>query len=67
MLKSFTPIVLLIACGSIGITFAMTHILQPKALWILFIGGTFLNIVGVILLYFKFQKLNKITSKRSKI
>ncbi|GEK34213.1 hypothetical protein [Kurthia sibirica] len=67
MLKKFTSIVLLIASGSIAITFAITHSLQPTVFWTLFIGGTVLNIGGVLLLNSKFRQLNKIEEKIKKI
>lgn len=62
MLKKFMPSVILIALGSLIITFSMTRQLEPTILWTLFFGGTFLNIFGIACLYRRFQQVDHITT-----
>lgn len=65
MLKKFMPSIILIALGSLIITFSMTKQLESTALWLLFLGGTALNIVGILLLYFKFQQTDHFTIEKN--
>lgn len=56
MIRLFIPSIVLVVVGSLCITFSMTKIMSETVFWSLFLGGTVLNIIGVIVLYIRFQK-----------
>lgn len=64
MLKKLLPSIILIIIGSLSITFSMTKQLDQSIIWIIFVGGTILNILGIGLLYLRFQQLDQIELKK---
>ncbi|AMX00247.1 hypothetical protein M2M59_14810 [Rummeliibacillus sp. G93] len=50
MLKGLPFYVVLIAIGSLSITFAVTRDIPMKMQWVLLIGGTLINIISLIAL-----------------
>lgn len=67
MLKRFIPSLVLVAVGAILVTFSMTKQMNDTMLWILFIGGTVINLVGILFLYIRFQQFeSSSTTKKEK-
>lgn len=64
MLKTLLPSIFLVIIGSLSITFSMTKQLEQSTIWIIFIGGTILNILGITLLYLRFQQLDQSELKK---
>lgn len=67
MFKGLTLYLVLIAIGSLSITFAVTKDISLKMQWFLLIGGTLLNIISLIaLMIFLAKSDSKTTKSKSK-
>ncbi|MBQ0139160.1 MAG: hypothetical protein KBT36_07685 [Kurthia sp.] len=65
MLKIFAPSLTLVILGSLLVTFSMTKQMSEKVLLTLLIVGTTLNILGVVILYIRFQKMDFLERDKS--
>ncbi|WP_102693645.1 hypothetical protein [Rummeliibacillus pycnus] len=63
MFKGLPLYIVLIAIGSLSITFAVTKDIPSNIQWVLLIGGTFLNLISLIALMIFLAKSDRKTNK----